>query len=203
LYETLKYYASDIADLAGGMTFKEVSKTVIANFKIPLPPLEVQQQIIDECEAIERNVTQAQNTIKQAREEIKTMVIKVAKENGVKSLHNLSIEIIDGDRGINYPKSQDFSNNGFCIFLNASNFINNKFDLEECDFITIDKDNLLRNGKLKRNDIVVTTRGTIGKVAFYHDQIPYEHIRINSGMIILRNKEEDINTQYLFISTYV
>ncbi len=47
MYEILRFYASDIALLAGGMTFKEISKTNISNFKIPLPPLEVQQQIVE------------------------------------------------------------------------------------------------------------------------------------------------------------
>ena len=58
LYEILTYYAADIAALAGGMTFKEISKTVISNFKIPLPPLSIQQQIVDELEQFEQNKNQ-------------------------------------------------------------------------------------------------------------------------------------------------
>jgi type I restriction-modification system DNA methylase subunit len=58
LYEMLKRYASDIASLASGMTFKEISKTEIANFKIPLPPLDVQARIVGEIEELEKNKQQ-------------------------------------------------------------------------------------------------------------------------------------------------
>lgn len=58
LYEILKYYTKEISNLASGMTFKEISKTAIANFKIPLPSLEIQQQIIQECEVIESEYNQ-------------------------------------------------------------------------------------------------------------------------------------------------
>ncbi|MEM9995352.1 MAG: restriction endonuclease subunit S, partial [Acinetobacter pittii] len=32
-----------------------------------------------------------------------------------------SVQIIDGDRGVNYPKSEDFYEHEFCLFLNAGN----------------------------------------------------------------------------------
>jgi len=45
---------------------------------------------------------------------------------------------------------------------------------------------MLRKGKLKYNDIVLTTRGTVGNIAYYDKYIMYKNIRINSGMLILR-----------------
>ena len=36
------------------------------------------------------------------------------------SISNLC-EIIDGDRGKNYPKEKDFLDQGYCLFLNAKN----------------------------------------------------------------------------------
>ena len=63
-------------------------------------------------------------------------------------------------------------------------------------FITKDKDNVLRKGKLQRGDIILTTRGTIGNLAFYTDDVPYSDIRINSGMVILRMNREYINPIY-------
>ena len=71
-------------------------------------------------------------------------------------------EIIDGDRGKNYPKQEEFLDIGFCLFLNAKNVTSAGFSFENCMYITEEKDTLLRNGKLKRGDVVLTTRGTIG-----------------------------------------
>lgn len=107
-------------------------------------------------------------------------------------------EIIDGDRGKNYPKSDELSNNGFCIFLNAKNVTKHGFRFEEMQFITEDKDRVLNKGKLQRLDVILTTRGTIGQFAFFSEEVPFEYMRINSGMVILRIKCSTIIASYLY-----
>ena len=107
-------------------------------------------------------------------------------------------EIIDGDRGKNYPKQNEFSDSGHCLFLNAANVTRSGFEFSECQFITEQKDETLRKGKLQRDDIILTTRGTIGNAAHFHTSVPYEHIRINSGMVILRCNVEKIAPTYLY-----
>lgn len=114
-----------------------------------------------------------------------------------KKISELSIELIDGDRGKNYPKKNEFLNKGNCVFLNAKNVTSNDFCFEEINFITKEKDKLLNNGKLKRKDIVLTTRGTVGNVAYYSEKIPFECMRINSGMIIIRC-QNSINEKYIY-----
>jgi type I restriction enzyme S subunit len=104
----------------------------------------------------------------------------------IKDLRDVPIAIIDGDRGKNYPAKEEFSPEGFCLFLNTGNIQNDTFDFTNCDFITENKDALLRKGKLSRNDIVLTTRGTVGSIGYFHRGIQHDHIRINSGMVILR-----------------
>ena len=108
-----------------------------------------------------------------------------------------SINLIDGDRGKNYPSQNDFSPKGYCLFLNAGNVTKEGFSFETKAFITKEKDNILRNGKLQRNDIVITTRGTVGNVALYNDNVSYEHLRINSGMLIVRGNL-DFDPKYLY-----
>ena len=112
-------------------------------------------------------------------------------------LSDLDIQVIDGDRGVNYPKEKDFSEKGFCLFLNAKNVTDNGFKFDICQFISEEKDLILGNGKLNRLDIVLTTRGTVGNIAFYDENIPFEHIRINSGMVLLRNQDYNIDHKYL------
>ena len=48
--------------------------------------------------------------------------------------------IIDGDRGVNYPKENELQKNGHCLFLNTKNVPNSKFDFSECSFISKEKD---------------------------------------------------------------
>ena len=110
-------------------------------------------------------------------------------------------EIIDGDRGKNYPKQDEFSKDGYCLFLNAKNVTSSGFNFENCLFITQEKDLALHNGKLQRGDVVLTTRGTLGNLAFYTDEVPYEHIRINSGMVILR-MNRNLISEIFFIEQF-
>jgi type I restriction enzyme S subunit len=107
-------------------------------------------------------------------------------------------EIIDGDRGKNYPTQNEFYSNGHCLFLSAKNVKKTGFDFSERQFVSEEKDNLLRKGKLKRNDTVLTTRGTVGNLAFYGDEVPFENIRINSGMVIIRPFENELKPKFCF-----
>ena len=107
-------------------------------------------------------------------------------------------EIIDGDRGKNYPQQDEFSNSGYCLFLNTGNVTPSGFVFESNQYITQEKDSLLRKGKLRRGDIVYTTRGTVGNAAFYSDQVPYDQVRINSGMIILRCRNDLVDSRFLY-----
>ena len=107
-------------------------------------------------------------------------------------------DIIDGDRGKNYPKQNELSDTGYCLFLSATNVTRDRLDFSQCQFITEQKDDVLRKGKLQRDDVVLTTRGTIGNTAFFNSSVPYDHMRINSGMVILRCNKDDILPTYLY-----
>ena len=107
-------------------------------------------------------------------------------------------EIIDGDRGKNYPKQDEFYPQGYCLFLNTGNVTKEGLIFEENQFITKEKDEALRKGKLKRGDIVYTTRGTVGNAGYYNSSVPYENVRINSGMVILRANVEIVDARFLY-----
>lgn len=118
-------------------------------------------------------------------------------EKSVFPIGELDIEVLDGDRGKNYPHQDELYEKGHCLFLSAANVTSRGFRFETTVFISKEKDEILRGGKLRRNDIVITTRGTVGNVAYYDERIPYEDIRINSGMLIVRCGKE-INSEYVY-----
>lgn len=115
-----------------------------------------------------------------------------------KSISELAIKVIDGDRGQNYPNGNDFSDDGYCLFLNAKNVTKSGFAFEELSFITKEKDEQLRKGKLRKNDLIITTRGSVGNIAHFDNEVNYVNMRINSGMVILRNESTDISPNYLY-----
>ena len=111
-------------------------------------------------------------------------------------LGDAPITIIDGDRGKNYPKQNELFASGYCLFLSAENVTRQGFRFDS-NKITIQKDSLLRNGKLARFDIILTTRGTLGNVALYGSSVPFENVRINSGMLILRCDTQKLLPNFL------
>lgn len=57
-------------------------------------------------------------------------------------------EIIDGDRGKNYPHQHEFLDEGYCLFLNTGNVTKAGFSFDSNQFISKEKCDLLRKGKL-------------------------------------------------------
>ncbi|MDD7589793.1 MAG: restriction endonuclease subunit S [Candidatus Onthomorpha sp.] len=107
-------------------------------------------------------------------------------------------QIIDGDRGKNYPKNHEFFGSGYCLFLNTGNVTKEGFSFANNQFITKEKDEVLRKGKIQRGDLILTTRGTVGNIAYYTNHIKYENVRINSGMVILRVNKENVDASFLY-----
>jgi len=184
------------ADVRGGM-----NKSDLFDMTLPIPSIEKQMEIVAEYETLTRRITLNQQLCAKLEETEKAIYKKLfVNDIDVENLPdgwrmgNLLdlVEVIDGDRGSNYPNGNDFQDEGYCLFLNAGNVTKNGFNFTQNSFILEQKDKILKKGKLKRFDIVFTTRGTVGNSAFYNKYIPFDNIRINSGMVIMRNTDKRI-----------
>ena len=122
----------------------------------------------------------------------------MSTERPLVELGRAPTEIIDGDRGTHYPGQNELFEEGHCLFLSATNVTASGFKFDSCQFIDEQKDRVLRKGKLKRKDIVMTTRGTLGNIAYYSDDVPFEDVRINSGMVIFRAVDVLLRPEYLY-----
>ncbi len=116
----------------------------------------------------------------------------------IETFGSAPFEIIDGDRGKAYPKQSEFKLSEHCLFLSAANVTKAGFDFTSRQFIDETKDTQLKKGKLCREDVVLTTRGTLGNVAYYSTHVPFEHVRINSGMVILRCDKSMVLPGFLY-----
>lgn len=202
------------ADVRGGLHWK-----ALCDMQLPIPSIAKQREIVKEYNVIQNRIVLNQQLIQKLEETAQAIYKqwfvdfefpdengKPYKSNGGEMVFNKELEkeiplgwrmgslsdlvdVIDGDRGSNYPSIEEMNTSGFCLFLNAGNVTKIGFDFSETKFITKEKDNELRKGKLKRNDIVLTSRGTVGNVAFFSEAITFNDIRINSGMVIMRAKE--------------
>jgi type I restriction enzyme S subunit len=116
----------------------------------------------------------------------------------VATLDAAGVKVIDGDRGKEYPKDADFSENGYCLFLSAKNVTKSGFKFDDIQFIDAEKDRKLRKGRVNRGNLVLTTRGSVGQFAHYDDSVPYKVMRINSGMVVLDADVSNLLPKFLY-----
>jgi type I restriction enzyme S subunit len=186
---------------------KTLNKAKLKEMDVHFPQLPEQQRIVsilDEAfDGVATAKANAEKNLQNARALFESHLQSVFTQRGdgwvEKQLGDKNLlEIVDGDRGANYPNTTDFHDEGHCLFLNTKNVRPNGFDFESTMFITADKDSKLRKGKLKRDDVVMTTRGTIGNIGHYSKDVPFDNIRINSGMLIFRPNKLSLLPSFLF-----
>lgn len=213
--------------LAQGSTFLAIGKNDFDKLLIKYPKEKKEQEKIAKILSTLDKAIESTNRLIEKEKHIKTALMQELLTNGIDQNGKIrtnathpykpselglipdeweivdfkksNIKLIDGDRGTNYPKDEDFFEYGYCVFLSAKNVTKNGFRFADTQFISEDKDEQLRKGKLNKNDIVLTTRGTVGNIAYFNESIIFQNIRINSGMIILRNQNNILSNDYLYI----
>lgn len=214
-YYLTHYKKKEIGSFGQGITIIHLYGRDIKKLGLILPPLSEQKKIAEilttvdleiektdeiilQTEKLKNGLTQKLFTRGINHKKFKSTKLGDVPENwSVVSIKDAPLQLIDGDRGVNYPKLSDFSSGGYCLFLNNKNIKDDHFVFSNMQFITREKDESLRKGKLERFDVVLTTRGTVGNVAFYDEKVTFENIRINSGMILLR-AHEDLSPPFLY-----
>jgi type I restriction enzyme S subunit len=209
------YLYQQFSNLAKGSTVKNLNIEAVKQAIIKFPPLPEQQAIVAKIEELLSELENGKQQLQTAQQQLKVYRQSLLRWAFEGKLTNKNVKdgellkewkvekiggvlkTIDGDRGPNYPKKNEFFNDGYCLFLSTKNVRIDRFLFEENIFITKEKDEKLRSGKLQLNDVIITTRGTLGNVALYDETIPYKNIRINSGMLILRITDMKLNNYYL------
>jgi type I restriction enzyme S subunit len=211
----------NVRDAISGSAQPQITRTSLNPLKIHFPPLPEQHRIVAKIEELFSSLDKGIESLKTAQAQLKVYRQAVLKWAFEGKLTNPNVEdgelpegwkvstlgsvvkTIDGDRGSNYPKKDEFFEEGYCLFLSTKNVREGRFIFKENIFITKEKDEVLRSGKLQLGDVVITTRGTLGNVALYDERIPFKNVRVNSGMLILRIIDNKLSNYYLmkFVSS--
>ena len=205
----------DLGEIVQGGALPSVNQSQMKDIPALVPPLPEQQKIAAILSSVDDVIEKTRAQIDKLKD-LKTGMMQELLTKGightafkdspvgripegwdVGAISDFGVEVLDGDRGKQYPKESDFQSWGHCLFLSAKNVTKAGFKFSEMVFISEEKDSALRKGKLQRGDIVITTRGTVGNIAFYTDGVPYKSIRINSGMAIIRNPKNEISPNFL------
>ena len=189
LYYCMKHSSQRLQALGNGATFKEVSKKIVEEFEIPLPPLPEQKRIaaiLDKADAIRRKRQQA---IQLADDFLRAVFLDmfgdpVTNPKGweVRPLGQIS-NFENGDRSSAYPSGDDLVPEGV-LFLSTKNIVADTLNLGSCQYITEEKYLALSRGKARKGDLIITLRGTLGSCCVFDCE--HKKAFINAQMMIIR-----------------
>jgi restriction endonuclease S subunit len=124
-YYLLSYYdgvKQQLSDNALGGTVKNLNIDRVKTIKIPLPPKDIQQKIVSECEAIDAEVQTAEQGVNNSRLEIENKIINLANQGySEKKLSEIThinpskteLKGVDENTNISFIKMASVSNDGF------------------------------------------------------------------------------------------
>lgn len=208
---------------ARGVTMHRVSRTMLGNFYIPVPSIAEQQVIASFLDAktkpIDDIIAKREKQIK-LLEEMKSTIISRAvtkglnpdaqmKDSGIEWIGEIpegwemrklkyilkseKYNIKTGPFGTQL-KGNDLREEGDVPVYNQRNVIDNQFHSPSV-FVTLDKANELAGFHTKPNDVLITSRGTIGKAAILPNGAK-EGI-LHPCLIALRINQDLVNLKYL------
>lgn len=177
----------------GGL--QRVPSDFVANYQIPLPPLEIQRQIVNEIAAHQRIIDGARQVVDGWKPDIKIELEKSlpdgVNEWGWIELGGVS-SFVRGPFGGSLKK-EIFVKEGYLVY-EQYHAINNDFEFGRY-FIDKDKFKEMKRFEVFAGDVLVSCSGTMGKVAI----VPPNNRKgiINQALLKLTPDNEKIETLYL------
>lgn len=167
----------------------------IKEIKLPLPPIDIQQKIVNEIEEIEKKNTILQRKIKQLLEQ-KQAFISSTILSANKNIVGLN-EIVEFKRGPfgGSLKKEIFVDEGYKIY-EQKHAINNDFSIGNY-YITPEKFEEMKGFELLPNDIIMSCSGTIGRFAVFPETA--EKGIINQALLRLRRNSDKVSDKYLLL----
>ena len=101
--------------------------------------------------------------------------------------------VLNGDRGIHYPTDSEFVKTGI-PFINAGHLHKGTVDFSYMNYISEQKYEVIGGAKIKKGDILICLRGSLGKYAL----CDFDGGAPASSLAILRSNEKYLLIQYLF-----
>jgi len=201
LYYCMLAHSKHLDALGNGATFKEVSKKVVEEFEIPLPPLEEQKRIaaiLDKADSVRRKRQQA---IQLADDFLRSVFLDMfgdplvnSKKWQVQNLGELTTKITDGKHG----DCEDEVGSGY-YFISAKDVNHGRINYENTRQINKKEfDEVHRRTDLQAGDLVmVNTGATIGRVAIVMDDEKTCKTTFQKSVAIIKPKGDLLNSNFL------
>lgn len=188
------YLRYQIGKTASGVTRFNVSKKLMEKVKIPVPPLEVQREIVhilDSFTLLTAELTAELAARQKQYEWYRDKLLSFTSNVEIVRLSEIAC-FYNGDRGKNYPKVSEMVLDGI-PFVNAGD-VNGIVDTINCNKITREKYNSLGGAKLRKNDVLYCLRGSTGKNGIYDK----DEGTVASSLVAIRVDSSKASFKYIY-----
>jgi len=183
----LKTQKNNLENLTSNSGVKHVNLTMLNNFKIPLPPKDIQEKIVKEIKELEKKENNSKDKIEELKKSIKQIVSNNAKEE---KLDNIKTMLSRG-------KSPKYGNSNIQIIKSGQARGYKEFDFSEKHYVS--ESFIIDERKLEKEDILINSSGvgTAGRVTLFNLD---EDFVVDSHISILRLDKAKANPDYVLYS---
>ena len=193
LYQFLKSYVQTLREQSIGGVIKYIKLCNLKDALIPLPDVQIQQNIVGEFEKMDLVLEKQSDLSSHLDALVKSRFVEMFNDHCARVKLSEICDTYNGDRGKNYPSEKDRVEKGI-PFVNASHLSAGKVSFENMDYITEERYALLSGGKISRDDILYCLRGSLGKCAI----ADFECGAIASSMMLIRPDQKKILPAFLY-----
>ncbi|MDN6683637.1 MAG: restriction endonuclease subunit S [Bifidobacterium crudilactis] len=181
-----------IAALAKGIRVRstQFDRPALASLNIAYPAVETQQRIADyldretaEIDAAVADLDKYVELLETRRQLHIDQTFSALLENWPLAPLGLFFSILNGDRGVNYPKAEEITQAGI-PFINAGDVTERRISLSQAKFVSEEKYESMGGAKLRQGDILFCLRGSLGK----HGLVDFDGGSVASSLCVLRPK---------------
>lgn len=174
IYHTISHPAflqEGAENMSGAVGLKRVTKGFLFNYKIPVPPIEEQKEIITKLDNVFERIDKAVQLVKENLEHIKHLLAATLNdvfESGAKEGWAITkfSEFAILKHGYQF-RNYDFVEQGIPVVKIGQCKSNGTLDLDGCDYISNDREKEFEDVKIYKDDLLMAlTGGTLGKVTW-------------------------------------
>lgn len=177
-----------------------IRRPMLNAFKIPVPPLEVQQEIIHLLDDFTAKTAELQSELNKEFEARKKQYEHYEETllngNGAIKIRLGDICHIKARIGWQGLTRKEYLHKGDYYLITGTDFSNGQVDFKNCHYVNKERYDQDANIQIQNNDVLVTKDGTLGKVAFVTGLD--KPATLNAGVFVVRPTVDNINPRYLY-----
>lgn len=194
------FYLYQIAnwDIKGG-TIKRLYNENILKLKIPVPPLKVQEKIVNILDKFGELEVELEAELEARKRQYEFWSEKIFQKYMAGLTKQITdIALVKARVGWQRLTRSEYLNAGDYYLITGTDFTEEgKIDFNTCIYITKERYDMDENIQIHKNDILITKDGTLGKVAFLNEEPP-KLTTLNSGIFRIKLLVNDVLPKYIY-----